>query len=121
MESKKKFENLPYREALAVLRELERNEDADFLEFQVEDIMKELGIGKEELEAMDFKEIEETLTAYYVNLQNQLISQFSFEAPVSMQGNWLAGANAPPELIEKVTRLQAQQMEDAKARMGLYG
>jgi len=65
MEKKPLFEELPYREALAVLRELERNEDAEFLEAQIDEIMEELGLKKEEVEAMTFQEIGETLAAYY--------------------------------------------------------
>jgi len=118
MEKKPLFEELPYREALAVLRELGRNDDADFLETQIDEIMEELGLNKEEVETMNFQDIGETLAAYYLNLQNQMMSQASFDVPVSMSGKWMAGKNMPPELIERVARIQAQRMEEEKLRMG---
>jgi len=118
MEQKPLFEELPYREALAVLRELDRNEDADFLEAQIDEIMEELGLKKEEVEAMNFQDIGETLTAYFLNLQNQLTAQVSVDAPVSLNGTWMAGANVSPELVNRVARLQAQRMQEEKLRMG---
>jgi len=120
MEDKPLFEELPYREALTILRELDRNEDADFLEAQIDEIMQELGLKKEEIEAMSFQDIGETLTTYFINLQNQMLTQTSIDIPVSMSGRWLAGANASPELVEQMTRIQAQLMQEEKLRMGLY-
>jgi len=121
MEDKPLFEELPYREALAVLRELERNEDADFFEAQIDEIMEELGLKKEEVEALSFQDIGETLTAYYLNLQNQMLAQTPADVSVSMSGRWLVGANIPPELVEQMTRIQAQRMEEEKLKMGIYG
>jgi len=119
MEEKPPFEELPYREAIAVLRELDRNEDADFLEAQIDEIMKELGLKEEEVESMTFQEIGETLAAYYLNLQNQLIAQNPIDVPVSMSGTWMSG-DAPPHLVKQMMRLQAQRMEEEKTKMGFY-
>ena len=116
MEKDPSFEELPYRDALAVLRELGRNEDADFLEIQVDEIMKELGM--ENYESMSFQEIGETLSAYYLNLQNQMILQASFDTPVPLDGTWLVGANIPPELAVRMAKIQAQRMQEEKLRMG---
>jgi len=69
---------------------------------------------------MSFQDIGEILTVYYINLQNQLITQAPADVPVSMSGQWLVGANTPPELVEQMTRIQAQRMQEEKLRMG-YG
>lgn len=120
MEEKPLFEELPYREAIVVLRELDRSDDADFLEVQIDEIMKELGLEEDEVESMSFQEIGETLAAYYVNLQNQLIAQSPIDVPVSMSGQWMSGKDIPPHLVKQVMRIQAQRMEEEKLRMGFY-
>jgi len=119
MEKKPLFEELPYREAIDVLRELDRDEDADFLESQIDEIMKELELEEEEVESMTFQEIGETLAAYYLNLQNQLIIQNPVDVPVSMSGTWMSG-DAPPHIVKQMMRLQAQRMEEEKIKMGFY-
>ena len=116
MEKPPLFEELPYKEALVVLRETEKNEDADFLETQIDEIMKELGI--ENYDSMSFREVGETLSAYYLNLQNQMILQASFDTPVPLDGTWLVGANIPPELAVRMAKIQAQRMQEEKLRMG---
>jgi hypothetical protein len=119
MEKKPLFEELPYREAIAVLRELDRNEDADFLEAQIDEIMKELGLKEEEVASMTFQEIGEVLSVYYINLQNQLIAQNPVDVPVSMSGQWMSG-DVPPHIVKQMMRLQAQRMEEEKIKMGFY-
>ena len=88
---------------------------------QIDEIMKELNIEESTLEKMTFRDIGETLSAYYINLQNQMILQSSSDAPLSLNGQWLVGKDVSPELAIRVARIQSQRMQEEKIKMGFYG
>lgn len=107
------LEDAPFGEYLSILKQEDRQQDANEAEAFYLEIFETLGYSKEQLYETSFKNVV-TVAQKFLEEMNR---QFTTFAPsVSLSGTVLAGKDVDEEIIKKVIPIHARRHEEEKLR-----
>lgn len=108
------LEDAPFSEYLRILRENNREVEADKFEAEFTALFAELGYTPEDLYNTSVKNVFTVIEKYLNEVNKQILSSVS---TTEIGGSVLVGNNVDPELVKKVSMIQSRRHEEEKNRL----